>query len=179
MPLATPDELASWLGRNFGQQGDSEWQRAELFLTMAETVITDEAHQPLDQQQTTVALDGSGHRLLTLPRWPVVSVDRVTVDGVTLVEGDDYEWNDVGVLRRCGRKVWPDRYRGVEVVFTAGHNPVPTVIKEIALAAAARGYTNPEGKVSESYDNWQTRFTPTDGVGLTSAEQEIIARYAA
>ena len=178
MPLATVDQLASWLGRDFGPPGSVESERARLMLGEAEAVIIDEAGQPLDSRETTEVLDGTGHRLLTLGRWPVTNLSAVHVKGTALDVSEDVEWSATGVVKRLG-EVWPESLRSVKVTYTAGHDPLPDVLTEVCLAAAARGYTNPEGKVQDSYGEWQTRFTPTDGVGLTSAERRIVARYAA
>lgn len=74
------------------------------------------------------------------------------------------------VVRRASRCTWVD---GEGALL-----PVPDDVMLVTLASAARGYTNPDGFIDESLDDWRGR-KPEDAASfaLTTAEKELLAGY--
>lgn len=157
---------------------------AVQLLADAQAVIEEEAGQPLESEQVTLAVDGTGTCELVLPRWPVTAVDSVTetdADGNSEVlvegEGEDFTWGSDGLLTRLGA-VWPCGQRNISVVVTAGFVTVPTSLLRIQRRLAAAGWHNPAGADSEQTADHNVRWH-TAGMELTTAERRIIGRYAA
>lgn len=72
----------------------------------------------------------------------------------------------MGHLERA--EAWPD-------------GQVPPVVEDVVLAAALRGYTNPEGWSYESVDDWRAggRTVPEAGMYLTPTEKKVLEPYRA
>jgi len=94
-------------------------------------------------ENDTVTLDGDGSWCLLLPELPVTAVHFVTILGCGNQPGEllspeccRFDWSAKGILRKCSH--WPDRYRGVEVVYDHGYDPIPDDI-QYAVAEAAAG----------------------------------------
>lgn len=179
MTIATPSELARWMGHpGFS---DAELARAELLLELAEAVIEgpEAAGQSLAESVDTVLLDGTGTPRLLLPRWPVSAVTSVEVDDgstvTTLVVNDDYTWSEAGILRRRGA-VWPCRDRCIEAVYTAGYDPVPVSVKRIQMRLAATTWDNPIGADSEQLGDRNVKWH-VPGMELTKSEQRTLAAF--
>lgn len=77
-----------------------------------------------------VTLDGPGGRLLLLPSLHVTEVVTVVNDGAVVT---DPEWSASGMIRGC----WSSRFRGIEVTFTHGFNPVPQDLLEVVTQMAS------------------------------------------
>ncbi|WP_340382318.1 hypothetical protein U5640_36370 [Streptomyces sp. SS7] len=171
---------------------------AVLLLDLAEGVIDDETGQALEQSTDTVVLDsptrqdpwpdvpGTGSHKLVLPRWPVTAVTSVTIlnDSGTdedLVQGadHDYTWSAAGILTRVNGW-WPTHDRSVQVLYTAGFDPLPKVLKGIALRLAAGAWANPLLASSESLGDHSIAFS-ADALGmvLSGADRKALGRYKA
>ena len=119
--------------------------------------------------------DGEGH-LLMLPAMGVTEVDSLTIDGDAAT---DYEWTAAGMVR-LKKSTFPDKWRSVECVYTAGFTSaaIGQVVAQIASNAivAAPGVANERvGDVSIAYN--QTGTGITGGVSLLPRDYELLAPY--
>ena len=119
--------------------------------------------------------DGEGH-LLMLPAMGVTEVDSLTIDGDVAT---DYEWTAAGMVR-LKKSTFPDKWRSVECVYTAGFTSaaIGQVVAQIASNAivAAPGVANERvGDVSIAYN--QTGTGITGGVSLLPRDYELLAPY--
>ena len=119
--------------------------------------------------------NGEG-RLLVLPAMGVTDVSSLVVGGAAVT---DYEWTAAGMVRlKSG--VFPDVWRSVECVYTAGFDTaaIGQVVAQIASNAlvAAPGVANERaGNVSITYN--QTGAGITGGVSLLPRDYAILAPY--
>lgn len=119
--------------------------------------------------------NGEGH-LLMLPAMGVTEVDSLEIDGDAVTE---YEWTAAGMVR-LKSSVFPDKWRSVECVYTAGFTSaaIGQVVAQIASNAivAAPGVANERvGDVSIAYN--QTGIGITGGVSLLPRDYELLAPY--
>lgn len=182
MPYAEAAELGVLMGRGDAGLDTDETARAELLLALATGVIDGEIGQSLTLATDTVVLDGNGGHRLLLPRWPVTAVLSVTIveeDGseTPLAHGSDYRWTSYGRLRRIGQ-CWPRREQAVEVVDTAGWDPIPDTVKGMCLRLAQAGWENGAGKESERLGDWAAKWA-TPGMLPTTGELRMLAQYRA
>lgn len=125
--------------------------------------------------ECTFTGEGEG-RLLVLPGMGVTAVDSLTINGEALT---GYEWTAAGMVRlKSG--VFPDIWRSVECVYTAGFTAgaIGQVVAQIAsnALAAAPGVANERaGNVSITYN--QTGAGITGGVSLLPRDYAILAPY--
>lgn len=87
-----------------------------------------------------IVLDSKGGARLLLPELPVVAVDEVVEDGVTLTAGDEYKLGRHGILHRVGGAKWPKGVQVIAVTYTHGYATLPDIIVDIATRAASRAY---------------------------------------
>ncbi|MGN2634621.1 hypothetical protein ACTD5D_39795 [Nocardia takedensis] len=93
----------------------------------------------------TLILDGPGTRELLLPSTHVTAVASVVEDGATLA-ADQYEWSEVGTLRRRAG-VWTERCRAVVVTLTHGYDQAPPGILGVILDVVADAGAPPAEKM--------------------------------
>ena len=125
--------------------------------------------------QCTYIGEGEG-RLLVLPAMGVTAVSSLVVEGVAAT---DYEWTAAGMLR-LAKDVFPDKWRSVECVYSAGFEAgaIGQVVAQIAsnALAAAPGVANERaGDVSITYN--QTGSGITGGVSLLPRDYALLAPY--
>lgn len=128
-------------------------------------------------EDDAVTLDGNGRESLLLPVWPTTEVATVTLDGVLLVEGTDYSWSDMGVLRRLGCRVWPDRLRCLVVVYSHGSAEVPDDVAEAVLDKAAAMYAIPIGVASKAVGGQSVTYGAQQAIGVTDQWQKAVDRH--
>lgn len=126
----------------------------------------------------TLTLDGPYQFVLMLPSLLVTDVTTVIEDGTTLVEGADYEWSEIGILRRLGDTPWTGKLRGLSVTLTHGYASEPDALAAVVERVAARGSSD-GGTVRQV---GQVAYATTrDGVGvggtLTAADKAQLAPY--
>lgn len=122
----------------------SEIPSAEAAIAGASAAIrgyTGQKLEPLTGQVAT--LTALPYRqTLVLPQAHVTSVTSVVEDGTTLIVGDDYQWNEAGLLTRVGR-YWSTKFRGIVVTYSSGYatnSDEWALLKAVAATAAARRY---------------------------------------
>jgi hypothetical protein len=170
--LADPDELAIWLGK---PANDPKLLAA---LRAATRRFRGAVGHDVDLVEADeVTLDGNGRESLLLPVWPTTDVASVELDGELLVEGTDYQWSDMGALRRLGCYRWPDRLRCLVVVYSHGWNPIPEDIQEAVIDQARTMFTVPAGVQSRAVGGQSVTFGATAAVGVSSQWSAAVARH--
>lgn len=81
-----------------------------------------------------------------LPSLHLNTVTTVILDGVTLVEGTDFDWDFPGILDRIAGR-WPSKRRSLTVTVNHGYDVCPGSIAQAIAAAVARGTLTPAGGV--------------------------------
>lgn len=173
--LADPAELAVKLGRT---EDDPKLLGA---LRAATRRFRGQVHHPVTYvADDVVVLDGNGRESLLLPVWPVTAVASVVLDGITLVEGTDYDWSDAGILRRLGCLRWPDRLRCLTVIYShgwVGLDEVPGDIQDVVLERAEAAFTIPVGVQSKAVGGQSVTFGAQAASGSTEAWTKAVDRY--
>lgn len=172
-PLADPAELATWLGV---PATDAKLLAA---LEAASRRFRGAVRHPITMVVgDAFTLDGTGRRSLLLPAAPVSAVTSLTLDGTTLVEGEDFEWSADGYLRRLPRGcVWPDRLRCVEGVYSHGYETVPEDIAEVVIDQARTMYRVQPGVQSVQVGGQQVTFGAQSAVGVTAQWSAVVEKY--
>lgn len=129
----------------------------------------------------TIVVDGTGTDALLLPQRPVSTVTSVLVGADTVT---DYMVSDNGLLVRrftdasqaaLTALVWPKGRLNITIRYTHGYDDVPTDVRMVALAIAARlvvqggAMQEAEGEASVTY-----AVASTD---LTAGERAILRKY--
>jgi hypothetical protein len=172
--LADPNELAVLLGR----PADDPLLLARL--RAATRRFRGAVGHPVTQVvDDTVVLDGNGRETLLLPVWPTTAVTSVVLDGCDLTEGTDYSWSDAGILRRLGRRVWPDRLRCLTVTYTHGWlwDDLPGDVQEVVLDQAQIMDAVRPGVQSQTVGGQSVTFGAAGAVGVTDQWSKAVARY--
>ncbi|MDX3294612.1 mobile element protein [Streptomyces scabiei] len=171
--LADPAELAVKLGR---EADDPKLLYA--LLSASRRFRGQVGHSVIPIVTETVTLDGNGRESLLLPVWPTTDVQTVVLEGVTLVEGTDYDWSDAGILRRLGCRVWPDKLRCLQVGYSHGFATSPEDIAEVVLERAEAAFTIPVGVQSKAVGGQSVTFGAQAASGSTEAWTKCVARHA-
>lgn len=127
----------------------------------------------ISEKSYVLDLDSVGDAVLLLPAMRVSAVTLVSVAGVTLVDGTDYEWASSGVLTGC----WPRGRRSVHVEFTAGYNPVPRDVVGAVCSLAARTAALRGGFTQQRIGSLSLGQSLTSGAGLGHFETDVLDRY--
>lgn len=146
-PLVSAAELKTYIQRPVRDE------TAELAIRAGSAAVRAYCGWDLDRETATFVVSGNNTRVLSLPTLHLLSVDRLLIDGI---EQTEFRWAQRGQLYR--RDPWPD-FRTITVECVHGYDPVPDVIKVVALAFAARQVANPErlrtaavGSISRTFD---------------------------
>ena len=103
-------------------------------------------YDPEYDSSITEKFDGREKTHLFLKVVPVVSITSVTEDGFSLTEGNDKDYVaylEEGYLVKTGKSRWSDaRMQNVTVVYAAGFQTIPDVIKFTSARCAARLLNN-------------------------------------
>jgi hypothetical protein len=172
--FATAEELASHL-----QVAGVDTASANQALNIASSDIRDHCGWSISEEDVTDTLDGTGTRNLWIPTLRLTAVSSLAENGVSLVEGVDFDWTRYGKLVRNG--CWPRTARSVDITWTHGYATVPDVVKGVCLALAGRRYDNPKG--SKGSTRTAGPFTETStyagegGADLTSSEIEKLGKF--
>lgn len=197
MTYASSEELRLFLRHPEAFTAD-ETATAELLLELAEGEIDDVTGQSLTLSTDTVTRDsptwqdpwpqspGTGSHKLILPRWPVTDVTSVTTlnddeadEVLEFGKDHDYTWSAAGTLTRVNGW-WPTHDQSVQVVYTAGHNPVPAGAKRIELRMAAAAWGNPMLLASESLGDHSRSFSAEAlGMQLSDKDRKLLGLYRA
>lgn len=171
--LADPEELADQIG---GVEPDDSRLLAELRSASRRFLgaVAPVSFTPITGQTTW--LNGDGSDTLLLPHLPVTAVTVVELEGRTLVQGDDYDWSQEGILQRV-RGLWPGRLRAVRVVYDHGYTEVPEDVQAAVIDQAEAGYNTRRGVQSVSVDGQAVTYGAREAVGVTQTWSDTVARY--
>lgn len=189
--FATHDELAARLGLTFSTADDT---RADTLLGLASGIIQQKTKQTI----TYIAGDvytrpGDYDTRIRLPQRPVVNVSSVILNGVTLVEGDNFyiegdelvrlNWNAAIQDSTFGLPWagWGFPWWTLQVTYDHGYQVIPEIAKTVCMEMVVRVWVNPGnvaremvGNVSTVYDN--NRFSPA-GLLMTDDEEADIKEF--
>jgi hypothetical protein len=171
IPFISRDDLGDYLRRDLLAD-----DQALIAVDAACQICRDIAEQTFDLvSDETIKLSGSGTYAMLLPQLPVVSVDNVILDDETL-EADQYFWDEEGFLFRASHlDLWSVGVHNLEVTYTHGYEEVPTSVRLVALALAARIYD--QGIVQqETIGGYVILYGESEG-GLTKLEKRILERH--
>lgn len=168
---ATPAELASYLKQ------DVDTSTATLVLQTASELFAQAAHTRFEPTAVTYQTQGSASSELTLPFWPIISIDAVRVAGVTVTD-----YTRIGqILYRAAR--WGGYYYVlpplVEVDLHHGYPSAGDDVKGAVLETAATAYMSPDpSTVSEQIDDYVVRTAANiGGMMLTPAAEKLARMY--
>jgi hypothetical protein len=168
---ATPTELASYL------QQDLDTATATLVLTVASGQFSLYADTQFASTAVTYTALGTPFMNLALPFRPVIAVQAVRINGVTvtgytLIKHTLYRNGGFGTPINTPPDV-------VEVDLTHGFTTVPDDVKAAVLDIAAQAYSVPVGAViAETIDDYAIRYAnASGGVQLTPFARDLAALY--
>lgn len=169
----TVDDLAAYMSPR-APRDLSEDLLAELAVEGACALIRTLTEQDLDlvvDDSAVFSGRGTSWHLL-LPQLPVVEIDEVRIDDETVL---DWELRRGGVLRSTDAK-WPEGNANIEVDYSHGFAVIPTELRLLALAIAARSYQQGIARQETTGGSSVTWSTPSS-LDLSSGEKTIISRY--
>lgn len=169
---ASPTDLASYL------QQDVDTATATLVLTVASGQFSLAADTQFASTAATYTRLGTVYTSLVLPFRPVIAVQAVRINGVT-VSGYTLIRNVLYRPAGFGTSfaVPPD---AVQVDLTHGFTAVPDDVKAAVLESAAFAYQNPLGLWSESIDDYSAVYPGNRGGTpsvLSGAAQALAVFY--
>ena len=199
MPLATTDDLAALLGREFT---DAEDTQAEAAIRMATAMVRAELPDVAleDGDHVTVRVPGTWDRDLRLPKRQVSDVHTVAINGDDL-DGTSWSWAGGDYIRRGAWYL--DTVDGSADVLGAGtggatSGPVfhwggPAAVVEVTYSydgvappavwatvvqVAKRLFLNPAGVRQESLGGYAVTYDNGDGAAsLNAAERDMLRKY--
>ena len=95
----------------------------------------------------TFVVSSRGGRRLFLRSLHVNSVTTLSENGRTLTEGEDFDWDENGVLERLHGR-WAAGRRAVVVTINHGYATCPGGISQAIAASVARGVLVPAGGIA-------------------------------
>lgn len=128
-------------------------------------------------------------RTIFLPTMHLTAVSAVTLDGVALIEGTDFEWHEGGYIVRLGVPWidllnWSGASRVAVASVTHGYDAVPADVQSVALDLGSRAIAavKAAGIVRLRVGGVDRQFgTGPDGqavtVGLSDAHEAALAPY--
>lgn len=126
--------------------------------------------------------DGSGGEVQTLKTLHLTAVESITEKGrdTPLVEDVDFEWSQVGSLRRLNG-CWTHRYRGVTATIEHGF-PVADDVKQIVVQVVSVALSSPLGATREQAGALSVSWATTapgvaGGMALLERDLAILDQY--
>lgn len=130
----------------------------------------------------TLVMDGSGGEVQSLRTLHLTKVVSVTEKGheVPLVEDVDFEWSELGSLRRL-RGCWTSRYRAVTAEIVHGF-PVADDVKQIVVQVVSVALSSPLGATREQAGALSVSWATTapgvaGGMALLERDLAILDQY--
>ena len=160
-PLAAPATLAQKLGTS---EDDASML---LALDLASARFRGQTRNPISLTTDTFTLDAHGTRSLLLPFTHVVSVDSLTINGVSY-DSTDFEWSESGMIRL--NRPMPDLWRSVQITCSYGYEKIPQDVQEAVLDLATSMYPMLQSNAYTSY---------TTGTESRSFNQQLQVGYSA
>lgn len=184
MAFAAHTDLATRLGLTLTS---AEQTRATALIVLAQGLIQDETGQAIEEVASdTLTRPGVWSDRLRLPERPVTAVASVTLDGVALVEDDDWYLDGDELVRTSGLNTadtfvtsggsWGGPEAEVVVVYTHGYSTIPLTVKTVCLEMVVRVWVNPGAVRQEGIGIEQTSYAPENGLLLTDKERDAVKR---
>lgn len=169
--LASPDDLADALGV---PATDPKLVSA---LRRASARFRGAVRWSVVETTETVHLDGHGIRSVRLPGKRVTAC-TVTLDGVVLVDGRDYDWSEDGILDRLGGR-WPNRRRCIVATVTYGYpaDAIPDDIQEAVIDQASALYRMKRGLSSKQVGGITENYGSIEAVGTSEQWASAVAAH--
>jgi len=187
--LCTPADLSQW-----SSGGVCIDARAELVIQDVSDRIERYCGRKFALATTTERLQGSGSLFLLPPRWPIVSVVSVTVDGDAIdVAGLTIETFESDSARAIYREAgWPRPYdiaadltndalrserRNIVLNYSAGFATIPAEVKLVAIheALLRMGDVGATALLRERVPGgWDQQYDKSDSAGLLTARGRAI-----
>jgi len=156
-PLITVEDLRTHMQRPIDQAA------GELAVAGASGAVRSYCGWGIAAENAVFDVDGTGTTVLNLPTMHLTAVTSVIMDGAAVALGaasssvySAYYWTVRGQLYRTAG--WPSFAR-ITVACAHGFDPVPDVVRLVALTLASREVSNPErlrtaavGSVSRTFD---------------------------
>jgi hypothetical protein len=183
------DELASALQMDIDTINTDT---ALLLSNLACDIVRDDLGGAGDSQQIdfqtddVVTLYGDSGQIIVLPQKPVADVTSVVIGGRTL-DPREYQWRDNGRMYRvvfAGTEfadmqtwIWPQGVP-VTVTYSHGYDPVPSLIKQVALELAVAAYLNPSMATSQTAGPYSVTYTAQQlGMSLSDEQESRLDNY--
>ena len=169
--LAEPADLAVWLG-----VADNDQKLLQALAAASSRFRGAVRHPVTFVADDVVTVDGNGRESVILLAAPVTEVASVKLDGVALVEGEDFSWSADGFLRRV-TGCWPDRLRCIEVTYSHGYQVVPEDIAEVVIDQARALYTVLPGVQTRQVGGQSVTFGTQAAIGVTAQWASAVERH--
>jgi len=113
---------------------------ADRAILEASVAIQNYCRQQIEKvEDDEIILDSAGGIRLFLPELPVTEVSSVVEDDEVLVDGEDYQLGQYGVLHRVDQD-WAKGIQIVTVTYTHGYASIPDDVVAVCTRAASRAY---------------------------------------
>ena len=167
---ATADDLAAYLQIPVNEAS------MDLQLQLASAAFDTEARTTFTPTAVMYAAAGDGAHELTPPRFPLVSVESVTINGTAVT---DWTLVDATLYRECG---WGDPCvfppDAITVNYTYGFDEAPDDVRAAVLTIAAQFYTNPTAAEALSIDDYRASYgTSQSNQALPALAVRVAAKY--
>lgn len=170
VPFATSADLEERLGIALTS---AEHKRGHALLLSATGLVQAEAGQTLSfLAGDTLTRPGVWGPRLRLAQRPVIAVNSVSLDGTEL-DADGYYLDGAEIVRTSG---WGGPQVSVAVDYDHGYNPLPEVLKTIALEAVVRVWVNPGAVLQETSGGQVVSYLQPGGLLLRDEERNAIRR---
>lgn len=136
--------------------------------------------QKILRRSHAVTLWAGGEDELPLTQRPLVSIDSITVDGVSLTAGTDYTLSGA-VVRRAGWRNWGYywSWAKIDVVYTAGYPYPPDDLSSLVADHVAARLDTPRGVRQYSIGSFSATISAEalEGTGWSPEEEDVLSRY--
>lgn len=179
-PFATPAAFGVYIGRTIAEDD----ARALALLAASSLAIRNACEWQVWPLLTddVMTLDGRGGTQRVLPCSRVVDVASVVENGVTLVEGTDFDWSSDGILDRLGGAWWTRKRRGIVAMVSHGYATLPADLNLLAMQVAGRGWDSPLPRAREQAGQVSVQYAISQdgtmvGVELTEPDKLRLKAY--
>lgn len=171
-PFITEDDLGLYLRKTL-----TDDSLAIFAVDAASQVCREIAETGFDLvENEVIKLDGNGGNIMLLPQTPVTAVSQVIDYNGDVMDVADYVWSSDGSLMLVSLdSQWLLGNQNYTVTYSHGYEEIPSTVKLIATALAARIYD--QGIVSqETIGGYVVLYGEGEG-GLTRLERALLSRY--
>lgn len=136
--------------------------------------------QKILRRQHTVTYWAGGDEELELRQRPLISIDSLSLDGVSLTAGSDFTLSGA-VVRRAGWRNWGYfwSWAQIQIVYTAGYPYPPDDLSSLVADHVAARLDTPRGVRQYSIGSYSATIAAEslEGTGWSPEEEDVLARY--